>query len=159
MKTKLAFTTYINGLKPTFTAGFIQRKPIPVGPANYSAIRLPQMKRGLSMSATYARVSGWCAQIDGIYQTKHTIPSGCQAKANWKAQLSCRWLYWKEEDGTVTQPRILCSVNPVLSADAALCEEALRIVSIMPKWKPGHQHGVNLKVKYTFPIKFEIPVN
>ena len=37
--------------------------------------------------------------------------------------------------------------------------EALRVAKMMPKWKPGHQHGVNLKVKYTFPIKFEIPVN
>ena len=61
-----------------------------------------------------------------------------------------------DKDGTVTLPRILRSVNPVLSADAALCEEALRIVSIMPKWKPGHQHGVNLKVRYAFPIKFEL---
>lgn len=64
-----------------------------------------------------------------------------------------------DKDGTVTQPRILRSVNPVLSADAALCEEAFRIVSIMPKWKPGRQHGVNLKVRYAFPIKFELPVN
>ena len=64
-----------------------------------------------------------------------------------------------DKDGTVTLPRILRSVNPVLSADAALCEEALRVVSIMPKWKPGRQHGVNLKVRYAFPIKFELPVN
>ena len=64
-----------------------------------------------------------------------------------------------DKDGTVTQPRILRSVNPVLSADAALCEEAFRIVSIMPKWKPGRQHGVNLKVRYAFPVKFELPVN
>ena len=61
-----------------------------------------------------------------------------------------------DKDGTVTLPRILRSVNPVLSADAALCEEAFRIVSIMPKWKPGNQHGVNLKVRYAFPIKFEL---
>ena len=61
-----------------------------------------------------------------------------------------------DKDGTVTLPRILRSVNPVLSADAALCEEAFRIVSVMPKWKPGNQHGVNLKVRYAFPIKFEL---
>lgn len=64
-----------------------------------------------------------------------------------------------DKDGTVTQPIILRSINPVLSVDTAFCEEALRIVSIMPKWKPGNQHGVNLKVRFTFPIKFESPTD
>lgn len=64
-----------------------------------------------------------------------------------------------DKDGSVIQPRILRSINPVLSADAALCEEALRIVSIMPKWKPGSQHGVNVKVRFTFPIGFESPTD
>ena len=59
----------------------------------------------------------------------------------------------------VIQPRILRSINPVLSADAAFCEEALRIVSIMPKWKPGSQHGVNVKVRFTFPIGFASPTD
>lgn len=35
------------------------------------------------------------------------------------------------EDGSVTQPQILKSISPSLD------KEALRIVSIMPKWKPG----------------------
>ena len=64
-----------------------------------------------------------------------------------------------DKDGSVIQPRILRSINPVLSADAAFCEEALRIVSIMPKWKPGSQHGVNVKVRFTFPIGFASPTD
>ena len=64
-----------------------------------------------------------------------------------------------DKDGSVIQPRILRSINPVLSADAAFCEEALRIVSIMPKWKPGSRHGVNVKVRFTFPIGFESPTS
>lgn len=62
-------------------------------------------------------------------------------------------------NGTVIQPRILRSINPVLSVDTAFCEEALRIVSVMPKWKPGSQHGVNVKVRFAFPIKFEYSDN
>ena len=64
-----------------------------------------------------------------------------------------------DKDGSVTQPRILRSINPVLDVDAVFCEEALRIVSIMPQWKPGSQHGMNMKVKFTFPIKFESPTD
>ena len=58
-----------------------------------------------------------------------------------------------EKDGSITDAKVVRTDNPVFN------EEALRVVNSMPKWKPGHQHGVNLKVKYTFPIKFEIPVN
>lgn len=63
-----------------------------------------------------------------------------------------------DRDGTVIQPRILRSI-PVLSVDTTFCEEALRIVSVMPKWKPGSQHGVNVKVRFAFPIKFEYSDN
>ena len=61
-----------------------------------------------------------------------------------------------DKDGTVTQPRILRSVNPVLSADAALCEEALRIVSIMPKWKPGLNNNKPCRTLFAVPIDFKL---
>lgn len=64
-----------------------------------------------------------------------------------------------DKDGSVIQPKILRSINPVLSIDNAFCEEALRIVSIMPKWKPGSQHGIPVKVKFTFPVRFTLPTD
>ena len=36
-----------------------------------------------------------------------------------------------ESDGSITNPHILQGVHPLLDA------EALRVVNIMPKWKPG----------------------
>lgn len=64
-----------------------------------------------------------------------------------------------DKDGSVIQPKILRSINPVLSIDNAFCEEALRIVSIMPKWKPGSQHEIPVKVKFTFPVRFTLPTD
>ena len=58
-----------------------------------------------------------------------------------------------DENGSVTQPKILKSISPSLD------KEALRIVSIMPKWKPGTQDGVPVKVKCTFPVIFKLPNN
>ena len=63
-----------------------------------------------------------------------------------------------DKDGSVIQPKILRSINPVLSIDNAFCEEALRIVSIMPKWKPGKQRGVAVRTQFTLPVKFTFPV-
>lgn len=64
-----------------------------------------------------------------------------------------------DKDGSIIQPGIIRSISPTLRGDTAFCEEALRIVSIMPKWKPGNQDGVNLKVRFMFPIRFESPTS
>lgn len=58
-----------------------------------------------------------------------------------------------DKDGSVTQPVILRGVNPVLD------KEALRVVNLMPKWKPGRQHGVPVKVKFAFPVTFDSPAD
>lgn len=54
-------------------------------------------------------------------------------------------------DGSVTEPNVLRSI------DARLDREALRIMEIMPKWKPGLQQGKPVRVKYAIPITFRLP--
>lgn len=54
-----------------------------------------------------------------------------------------------DKEGNVTNPVVLRSVNSILD------EEALRIVGLMPKWKPGRQAGKNRNVKFVFPVVFE----
>ncbi|WP_304228175.1 energy transducer TonB [Phocaeicola plebeius] len=54
-----------------------------------------------------------------------------------------------DKEGNATNPMVLRSVAPMLD------EEALRIVSLMPKWKPGRQAGKNKNVKFVFPVVFE----
>ncbi len=54
-----------------------------------------------------------------------------------------------DKEGNATNPVVLRSTNPVLD------EEALRIVSLMLKWKPGRQAGKNRNVKFVFPVAFE----
>ena len=56
-----------------------------------------------------------------------------------------------DESGSITQPKILKSISPSLD------KEALRIVSIMPKWKTGKLNGVPVKVKMAFPVIFKLP--
>ena len=132
-----------------------RERPIPVGPANCKKV-FPDEEDVFDVVQHMPEFPGGMLKLMEFIRQNIQYPQA--AKQN-KLEGTVIMQVFIDKDGTVTQPRILRSVNPVLSADAALCEEALRIVSIMPKWKPGHQHGVNLKVKYTFPIKFEIPVN
>ncbi len=55
-----------------------------------------------------------------------------------------------EKDGTVTNPKVLKSVTPALDA------EALRVVKLMPKWKPGMNKGKAVAVKFSVPISFRL---
>ena len=54
------------------------------------------------------------------------------------------------KDGSVSNAKIARGV------DASLDSEALRVVSTLPKWKPGKQRGVPVRVSYTVPISFKL---
>jgi len=52
------------------------------------------------------------------------------------------------KDGKVRDAKVRNSIHPSLD------KEALRIVSRMPKWKPGTQNGNPVDVSFTLPIVF-----
>ena len=53
-------------------------------------------------------------------------------------------------EGKVEQAKIEKSVDPALDA------EAIRVVGLMPEWKPGKQRGTAVSVSYTIPIQFKL---
>jgi len=54
-------------------------------------------------------------------------------------------------DGSVTDVKIGKGV------DQTLDDEVLRVVKILPKWRPGKQIGMPVKVSYEIPVRFRIP--
>jgi len=54
------------------------------------------------------------------------------------------------KDGAIVDPEVIKSVHPSLD------KEALRVISGMPKWKPGAQRGKPVRVKYTVPVNFRL---
>ncbi len=55
-----------------------------------------------------------------------------------------------EKDGSITDVRVIKSVDPSLD------REAVRVVKSMPKWIPGKQNGSAVRVKYTVPVTFRL---
>ena len=53
-------------------------------------------------------------------------------------------------DGTVSNIKVLRGVDPSLD------KEAVRVVSMSPKWTPGKQRDRAVKVTYTFPVVFQL---
>ena len=54
------------------------------------------------------------------------------------------------KDGTVSAPKVVTSVCPELD------REALRVLRMMPKWKPGEDHGKPCRTYFCIPIIFKI---
>lgn len=55
-----------------------------------------------------------------------------------------------EKDGSITNVIVRRGANPLLDA------EAVRVVKLMPDWKPGTMRGKKVRVRYTLPIVFTI---
>ena len=52
------------------------------------------------------------------------------------------------KDGSVTKVKVIRGTHPALDA------EAIRVVSMSPKWEPGRQRGRAVSVTYVFPVIF-----
>lgn len=55
-----------------------------------------------------------------------------------------------EKDGRLTNIRVEKSVAPELDA------EAVRVISVMPKWNPGKQKGKTVRTSVTQPVRFRL---
>ena len=55
-----------------------------------------------------------------------------------------------EVDGSITDVRVLRGIG------GGCDEEAVRVVKAMPKWVPGKQRGVPVRVQFNLPIKFTL---
>ena len=55
-----------------------------------------------------------------------------------------------EKDGEITNEKVLKGV------DESLDNEALRVVKMMPAWKPGIQRGEPVRVQFNLPIQFNL---
>ncbi|MGD9491983.1 MAG: energy transducer TonB [Bacteroidales bacterium] len=53
-----------------------------------------------------------------------------------------------ETDGNVSSVRVLRGIG------GGCDEEAVRVVTLMPDWKPGYQRGKPVRVQFNLPIRF-----
>jgi protein TonB len=55
-----------------------------------------------------------------------------------------------EKDGSITDVRVLRGIG------GGCDEEAVRVVMNMPRWKPGYQRTIPVRVQFNLPIKFTL---
>ena len=69
-------------------------------------------------------------------------------KAGTQGRVTVQFVVGK--DGSIGSVSILRGVDPALDT------EAIRVISGMPKWKPGTQKGEPVNVRYTVPVMFRL---
>jgi TonB family protein len=69
-------------------------------------------------------------------------------KSGIQGRVICQFIV--EKDGTISNIKIVRSVDPNLDA------EAVRVIKAMPDWQPGEQKGQKVNVEYTLPINFRL---
>ena len=55
-----------------------------------------------------------------------------------------------EKDGSISDVHVLKGVDPSLD------KEAVRVVKSMPRWTPGKQNGITVRVNYRVPVLFRL---
>ena len=55
-----------------------------------------------------------------------------------------------EKDGSISDVHVLRGVDPSLD------KEAVRVVKSLPRWTPGKQNGINVRVNYRVPVLFRL---
>ena len=96
-----------------------------------------------------------------VVETSPEFPGGIEAlfkfiaeNINLPAEIvcdQCRTIcqFVVEKDGSISNVQVVRS-----SGDDFLDKEAVRVLSIMPKWKPGEQQGKIIRTSYTIPINW-----
>ncbi len=69
-------------------------------------------------------------------------------KANIQGRVFCQFIV--EKDGSLSNIRVVSGIG------GGCDEEAVRVLAISPKWKPGLQNDKVVRVSYTIPIFFQI---
>ena len=87
--------------------------------------------------------------LESLYQflaANIKYPSAGDVNVNGKIIVS----FVIEKDGTVSDAKVVRKLHPAFDA------EALRVVKLMPKWEPGRQEGMPVRVQFHLPINFSL---
>ena len=124
-------------------------------------------KDGVVLITTQKAASAETVKEKQIFQVVEEMPEFPGGMAECMKFLGNSIKYPAEAHKNGIQGRVIVSFvvtdegdiqNPVIvkGVDSLLDAEALRVIQMMPKWKPGKQRGKAVNVKFTIPVTFKL---
>ena len=103
-------------------------------------------------------------QIFTVVEKQPEFPGGMSELMKFLAK-SIKYPVIAQENGI--QGRVVCSfvvnrdgsivdIQVMRGVDPSLDKEAVRVISTMPKWKPGEQRGKPVRVRFILPVQFRL---
>lgn len=137
------------------------------GAITYQMQSVPNLLRGIADdSAPYSFTKDVCDKIlkDPMMDTPPSFPGGYEALLSFlrentqypeealKDSIQGKVVvsFVIETDGSISNIKVARGVHPVLD------EEAVRVVGLMPKWKPAMNNSKPIRVKYNVPVIFRL---
>ena len=90
---------------------------------------------------------GGMAELMKFLQKNIKYPSICQEQGI-QGRVIVQFVV--NTDGSIVDIKVLRGVDPYLD------KEAIRVVSKMPKWKPGKQRGKAVRCSFNLPVRFKL---
>ena len=126
---------------------------IPEKPDNYGAGYIPVQEEPSKENTVYHVVEempefpGGFKALRDFIDNKIQYPAEAQ-KVKTQGRVIVQIII--DKNGSATQPKVIKSVS------SSLDKEALRIIKMLPKWKPGKLRGKTVAVYYIIPITFKL---
>lgn len=104
----------------------------------------------LDVAAVMPEFPGGATALMNFLAKNIKYPENAQGKIRVQGRVIVQFVIDKE--GNILHPQVVRGV------DTALDNEALRVVNLMPKWKPGElKDGTKVAVRFTIPVVFRLP--
>lgn len=134
--------------------------------ATYIQVALRESDMIIGESPVQQIISGEILEGDVDYETIETtlpeFPGGTQALLNFihenlkypnndicvTGRVTVQFTV--KENGSIANVRVIRGIHPDFD------KEALRVIDMMPKWKPGTKQGKAADIEYTLPIMFRV---
>ena len=138
-------------LSPSQTSKAPQSSQVAESPQSFQIDSEPKMDPNdptvyISVENMPAFPGGDAALLKWI--SENVIYPEVAAQNGVQGRVSCNFIV--EPDGSVTNVKVNKSLDPNLDA------EAVRVLSTLPKFKPGTQKGKPVRVRYSVPVRFQL---
>jgi TonB family protein len=130
--------------------------------------KMPKWKPAYEGGKPVAREASFTLRIgQKVYDVVEQMPSFPGGQGALFQYMSSNIKYPEEAEENGRQGRVICSfvverngditdVSVVKSVDPDLDNEAVRVISSMPRWIPGRINGKPVRVKYSVPVTFRL---
>jgi len=126
------------------STGGVEVEPVPIPNPYYSA---PDTTKVYDVVEQMPSFPGGPQRLKDYLSENTHYPKECK-ESGVQGRVIVRFIV--ERDGSISEVTIIRCLDPLMDVEAG------RVISSMPKWNPGRQNGMAVRVRYILPVNFRL---